>query len=87
MEDHHLCTVRSLEDNAVFFCSGGYFGMGSPLVQEGDKLILVAGLQFPIVIRKVEDCWRFVGPAYVHGVTVKEFWPKDGEEMEMVTLV
>lgn len=91
MGDHHLRTVRGLKDNCIFFCSGDregrYLGMGGPLVQEGDRVALLSGLRFPVVIREEGEGYRFVGPAYVHGVTVEDFWPKDGEQMETITLV
>lgn len=66
-------------------CRGRYFftteqgrmGMGPRYMREGDLVILVAGMDFPMVLRPVgEDAGRYtvVGPAFVTGVMDGELW-------------
>lgn len=86
----HLRMMRRLKDNGVFLCEGEktrFVGMGGPGVGARDQVVLLDGLLFPVVLRRVQGGWRFGGPAFVYGVGVEEFWPKRGEEMEAITLV
>lgn len=49
-------------------------------VEKGDEIVLLAGSDFPVILRPVlgeEKYYRFIGPAVVHGVMEGEAWPVD----------
>jgi hypothetical protein len=90
MGSHHIRMVRELSNKRVFVCWVGntetYMSIGGPSIREGDQVALIDGLEFPIILRKESDTYRFCGPGFVHGLTTEHYWPKSEGEMEAITL-
>ncbi|KAI1351033.1 heterokaryon incompatibility protein-domain-containing protein [Xylaria sp. FL0043] len=101
--DHRNSAVRKLDNakivqtvqsyvnykaNYAFFTlDTGYFGSAFNTCREGDDIYLLAGLDLPCVLRRRSNEFRFVAPAYVHGVMKGQLWPEDENELEDLILV
>jgi len=80
--------VASITQDATFYVTeNGYVGLGNPACREGDKIVLVAGICTPVIMRREGGFWHFIGHAYIHGMMVRELWPGDDAELEDFTLV
>ena len=53
---------------SFFVTAGGYMGLAVPKARHDDYLCIALGASVPMVLRKQEDCYSFVGEAYVHGM-------------------
>ncbi|KAH7112551.1 heterokaryon incompatibility protein-domain-containing protein [Dendryphion nanum] len=63
----------------------GDIGFGTATMKENDRIILISGLGWPLVLRPMNDgYWMLIGHAYVHGIMNGEAWPDEakGEELE-----
>lgn len=58
----------------VFRTVGGYLGLGTHTVRDGDIVVVFHGSSLPAVIRPWGDWFRYVGPADVGGIMNGEFW-------------
>lgn len=56
----------------VFVTVDGYIGVGPPLMQEGDLVCCLYGLNIPLVIRKHDALFKIVGDWYIHGMMFGE---------------
>lgn len=66
----------------IFTTQDGYLGICSDELHVDDKVILIMGLKSPMIVRSRGDgTWKFVSPAYVHGIMNGEKWPTNQEEM------
>ncbi|TLD07119.1 hypothetical protein PgNI_11074 [Pyricularia grisea] len=54
---------------------------------EGDEVHLLPGVSFPMILRRQEDGFRVVAPAYIVGAMKGEFWPEDKSGLETIVLV
>lgn len=63
----------------VFTTTEGYVGIANDSVRRGDKICLLAGGRMPVVVRRVGDCYQFLGESYVHGMMFGERWRLDGK--------
>lgn len=74
-----------------FYTENTYFGTApDPLpdsIQTGDKIVLISGLEMPLVMRSVEGGFRLITHVYVHGIMYGEMWPEDGRELQDIVLV
>jgi len=43
-------------------------GLGPHNAERGDKICILNGGQFPIILRQEYDSWLVVGESYVHGI-------------------
>jgi hypothetical protein len=82
----------SIRDTTVqrvlFFTDKGYMGLAPYTAIVGDKVCLLKGAQFPIILRPEKDDWVLVGESYVHGIMDGEGWQdmlSDSTEGEMRT--
>jgi hypothetical protein len=53
-------------------------GKGLLAIQKNDLVVLIAGLDIPMIVREVGDIGnnhRLMGLAYVHGMMYGERWP------------
>ena len=66
----HLC-----KETRLFTTSEGHLCKGLKAIQEGDLVALIAGVHWPLVIRKEGGLYRSKGPAYIHGIMFGEKWP------------
>ena len=72
----HLPITRSSILKTMFRTNRGHLGLGTRLMQTGDSVLLLRGLQVPMVARpQIDGSWRLLGPAYVHGCMHGEMWP------------
>jgi len=63
----------------LFVTSSGFLGLALDRVEEADRVVLVHGCEYPIVLRQTaDDRYTFQGLAYVNGIM-------DGELLEMIT--
>lgn len=46
----------------------GFYGLGPQLVREGDIVAVIPGLRVPFILRSVQQKYKWVGAAYVHGI-------------------
>jgi hypothetical protein len=61
-----------------FTTASGFMGKGLLAIQENDLVVLIAGLDIPMIVREVGDVGnyhRLMGPAYVRGMMYGEKWP------------
>jgi hypothetical protein len=78
-----------------FITKDGYFGLGPPDTQSGDRLALLFGSAVPFVLRKVSADsgrvqWKLVGETYVHGMMRGELLSRRGTQtnrVEQITLI
>lgn len=58
----------------LFFTEKGYMGLAPYTAQPSDKVCLLNGAQFPIILRRKEDYWTVIGESYIHGIMDGEGW-------------
>jgi hypothetical protein len=79
-------------NRAVFNTKDGYVGLGPQAAEPGDLLVILYGSEYPAVLRPHEDenCFFFVGLAYVYGImddeAVREY-KADGVEDTLFCIV
>ena len=60
----------------------GYLGLAAATARPGDKICILLGCNFPLVLRPFEgtEHWELIGSCYVHGIMDGEAmeWLKDG---------
>lgn len=61
--------------------NSGYVGNAFHSVRETDEVFLIAGCPWPMVLRSCGGGYRFVAPAYVHGVMGGERWVEDSSSL------
>jgi len=69
----------------LFTTRDGYVGIGPRWAKTGDCVALVAGAQWPFVVRREGSKYRFIGPAKVHGIMQGERW--DESKLERMAFV
>lgn len=79
--------INRAANYAFFFLDNGYMGMAYHTCQEGDQVYLLAGSDWPFILRPKGDAFRIVAPASIHGVMKGELWPEDESELDQITLV
>jgi len=73
-------------NRAVFNTKDGHIGLGPQTTKPGDLLVILYGCHYPAVLRphEEEDCFYFVGLAYVFGImdgeAVREYKAKGVED-------
>jgi hypothetical protein len=81
-------TVHNLSDTVLFTSSANHLGNTIGFVQPGDTVVLLAGSEWPVLLREKENgCWRCIGSAYIHGIMNGEAWPKDTNLEKLKTYV
>jgi hypothetical protein len=86
--DHH--TTLGCKCKVFFTTQSGYFGMAPASIQQGDAIVLISGLQTPLVVRPVDDGgneYRLLGPAFVLGLMEGELWPLVERDLSDLTFV
>ena len=68
-----------------FTTRDGYMGTCPRWTGPGDCVVLIAGLDVPFVVRRIGQCFRLIGPAFVEGMMGGERW--DEEQVMGITLI
>jgi hypothetical protein len=81
---------EKLQHHSFFITKDGRFGLGSPYLQKGDVVLVLAGAAVPYVGRRfypIQPTPRFklIGEAYVHGIMDGELVGSDLWRPEVVT--
>ncbi len=82
-----LPALHRTQDGTFFLTEAGYMGIGTRSLQAGDEILLVSGMNSPMLLRQEGDSHRLIGHAYIHGMMRGELWPGDGESLNDYTLV
>ena len=56
-------------NSRLFETDGGFLGMGSKYCEQGDIVRLVDGYEDLVLLRKSSDCYQYVGPCMVLGLS------------------
>ena len=64
------CTIQRL----LFTTEKGCIGLAPYTAEVGDKVCLLKGAQFPIILRSEKKHWVLVGESYIHGIMDGEGW-------------
>lgn len=83
---YHISVLKHARRKCFFSTANGYFGTAAGLVQQGDRIAVIAGLETPVVLRKADHEYRFVTHAYVHGIMYGEAWPADAAIGEIIVI-
>lgn len=76
---YSLSAITLSKGMNFFTTSNGYIGKGLSSIREDDLVVLITGIDLPMIIQKEDATYRLIGPAYVHGIMDGEKWP-DGEK-------
>ncbi|KAH6702821.1 heterokaryon incompatibility protein-domain-containing protein [Leptodontidium sp. MPI-SDFR-AT-0119] len=55
--------------------ASGYLGLGTPNCEKEDIICILRGYSMPVILRPIEDHYRYIGSAYVHGIMGGEGQP------------
>lgn len=85
---HHTVWMLT-RDNTCFVTRKGYVGTALYCLKEGDAIVLLAGVDRPMILRRVSEGsqgYRIVGPAYIHDMMEGELWDDDADLSEFCLL-
>ena len=57
-----------LDQSRFFYTEDGYFGYGSLEIQPGDFVCALKGCEFPVILRRTDEEFKFVGTCVVQGL-------------------
>jgi hypothetical protein len=87
----HLFVLLFCSRKAFFRTEKAYFDTAPDplpdLMQAGDIIALVSGLEMSLVLRPVDGGYRLITHVYVHGMMYGESWPKGPEQLEDIVLL
>jgi hypothetical protein len=69
-----------------FTTSAQYIGKALRSAQEGDVVMLISGVDLPMIARKAGETYRLVSPAYVYGIMNGQKWPDSEEDLIDIVL-
>jgi hypothetical protein len=72
--EHAMVSAAALRMHAKRFIltKTGFAGLAPQEAREGDKIVVLLGCDFPVVLRSVGDYWKLVGEVYVDGIMYNE---------------
>ncbi|KAK8859682.1 heterokaryon incompatibility protein-domain-containing protein [Apiospora arundinis] len=83
--------TQSLVNNTAHYAfivlDTGHLGRAHHSCQLGDEIWLLAGCNWPLVLRRQGDSFRIVAPVYIVDMMRGELWPEDEDTLETITLV
>ncbi|KAH7372253.1 heterokaryon incompatibility protein-domain-containing protein [Pyrenochaeta sp. MPI-SDFR-AT-0127] len=89
--DFHNLAMVSVAMKCFFYTEHEYFGTApDPLpvsIEAGDKIVIISGLEMPLVIRPVEGGYRLITHVFVHGMMYGEMWPESESELQDIVLL
>lgn len=63
--------------SVLFSTSEGQLGSTFGWVEPSDVLVLLAGSDWPVILRSVGQNYQYIGPVFVPGIMKGEAWPSD----------
>lgn len=76
--DRFFETAKSACRGRTFFhIAPGWIGVGPQIIEPGDMVVVLFGSRVPIILRKINGCYRLVSDCYIHGLM-------DGEAIQML---
>ena len=87
VEDLHWKIYHQCTKTRLFVTSGDLLGKGLKNIQEGDSVVLIAGVGMPMILRKDGNSYRSIGPAYIDGMMNGEMWPEDEQDLIDIVLI
>ncbi len=69
----------------LFLTETGHLGISQGDLEIEDLVVLLPGSDFPIILRKAGEYYRFMGPAIVAGMMRGEEWPCDGNSTDKLS--
>lgn len=80
--------AMDLEDSTLFCTTQGYIGFVYEKhgVQPGDMALIIAGCDFPYILRKHGDGWLMIGSAFVSGIMEGDYFKMQHEDDVMDSL-
>lgn len=76
--DRFFETAKSACRGRTFFhIAPGWIGVGPQIIEPGDIVVVLFGSRVPIILRKINGCYRLVSDCYIHGLM-------DGEAIQML---
>ncbi|KAH6706510.1 heterokaryon incompatibility protein-domain-containing protein [Leptodontidium sp. MPI-SDFR-AT-0119] len=64
----HKLAISHGPNRRLLTTSKGYFGLGVNTCMPGDLVCVLYGCSTPVLLRRVEDHYTFLGEAYLHGI-------------------
>ncbi|KAG0646983.1 Heterokaryon incompatibility protein [Hyphodiscus hymeniophilus] len=76
-DNHTVFYIRqAIQGQSLFQTANGNFGIGSPFARTGDRIAVILGCNFALILRQEmssgRDCFRIVGPCYISGIMNSE---------------
>ncbi|KAF7524922.1 hypothetical protein G7054_g11271 [Neopestalotiopsis clavispora] len=62
-------TIENIDNMQLFRTDNGYVGHCYPAVRSDDQVCILNGIECPVVLRRVDEHWTFVGMCYVYGIS------------------
>lgn len=63
-----VTTRENCAPRQLFITSKGYIGLGPHILKTGDVIVFLPGVIEPLVLRKMDECYKLVGTCYIQGV-------------------
>jgi hypothetical protein len=84
--DLRFCCLAEIE-SWQYGSSLPLFGWVNRYAEPGDKIAIIHGLRFPVLLRLDKNgCYRFMGISYIQGLMDGEAMTMDGFESEYIKL-
>jgi len=78
-------TFQACNGRCLVTTKDGLLGIGMPHVQPGDVLVCIFGMNMPLILRPVDDCYTIVGGVYVGGLTELSLLDRHYEQVAATT--
>ncbi|MCJ1248448.1 hypothetical protein MMC30_005666 [Trapelia coarctata] len=80
--------VKVMLGRVLFLSASQRFGMAPKSARQGDRVVLLQGVNIPYLVRAAEDgAYSLVGECYLHGIMDRDGGVRDGGEWEEMALV
>jgi hypothetical protein len=80
--------LKSTAGRKLFTTTQGHIGTGPRGMEMGDVVVLIAGLELPMIVRGTgEQGYIVVGASHIHRVMEGDVWPSDEGELREIVLV
>jgi hypothetical protein len=84
----HWMLLLVLQNSALFITRSGRTGLSQALTQPGDQVVLVAGMDHPVILRRQnQNTFQLLGIATVGGVMNGELWPGDNSRLSEFAII